>query len=281
MRSQGERGCRAVPSRRARRRHAVARTRRRSRPRTKDEGPAPEDRVRLRAEAAARAIVRFVERESDLVTGGTIADWPLARAAQAAPANLRIDPAAGLFGLAVVRRDGFLADPGNRAAVAQAFDRAALAAAISPDWTTRETLLPEQLNSATPAVSPAWQALSMAQRRAAATATVARWRAANGVPTLGLALPRGPGGTLLWGRLARDLYAIGVRPVRLAPDDPDADLRLVDRVAPYDSALVSGGGVPRLFARRRGGDRGGARRQHARRSRAGDRGGGCRADRGQ
>jgi peptide/nickel transport system substrate-binding protein len=199
-------------------------------------GPAPEDRVRLRAEPAARAIVRFMDRESDLVTGGTLGDWPLVRAAQPAPANIRIDPAAGLFGLAVTRRDGFLGDIGNRAAVAQAFDRAALVAAVAPEWTTRETMLPEQLDSATPPVSPAWLTLSPEQRRTAAAGTVARWAATHGTPTLGIALPRGPGGTLLWGRLARDLYAIGVRPRRLAPNDPDADLALIDRVAPYDSA---------------------------------------------
>ena len=29
--------------------------------------------------------------------------------------GIRIDPAAGLFGLAIVRRDGFLADAANRA----------------------------------------------------------------------------------------------------------------------------------------------------------------------
>jgi peptide/nickel transport system substrate-binding protein len=201
-----------------------------------DAALSPEDRVRLRAEPAARAIVRFMDRGSDLVTGGTLADWPLVRAAQPAPANIRVDPAAGLFGLAVARRDGFLADIGNRAAVAQAFDRTALVAVVSPDWATRETILPEQLDSATPPVSPAWMALAPEQRRAAAAGTVARWAATRGAPTLGIALPRGAGGTLLWGRLARDLYAIGVRPRRLGPDDDDADLVLVDRVAPYDSA---------------------------------------------
>ena len=202
----------------------------------RDDATAAEDQVRLRAEAAARAIVRFMERGSDLVAGGTIADWPLVRAAAPAPANLRIDPAAGLFGLAVARREGFLADPANRAAVGQAFDRTALVAAISPEWAPRETLLPEQLDSATPPVSPAWQAVPLDQRRASAAGTVARWTASNGIPTLAIALPRGPGGTLLWGRIARDLYAAGIRPRRLDPDAPDADLRLIDRVAPYDSA---------------------------------------------
>ncbi|KQT32720.1 ABC transporter substrate-binding protein [Sphingomonas sp. Leaf412] len=198
---------------------------------------AAEDDVGLLTERAARAIVRFADRQSDLVSGGTIADWPLVRAAQPAPANIRIDPAAGLFGLLVARRDGFLGDIGNRAAVAQAIDRAALTAAVSPDWTARDNLLPEQLDSATPPVSPAWAALPLAERRTAAAGVVARWRATRGgTAEVRLALPGGPGGTLLWSHLARDLYGIGVRPVRVAADDRDADLILIDRVAPYDSA---------------------------------------------
>lgn len=197
----------------------------------------PEDDVRLRGERASMAILRFVERGSDLVAGGTIVDWPLLQAAHPAPANIRIDPAAGLFGLAVVRREGFLADAANRAAVAQAIDRADLTAAVSPEWAARETILPEQLDSRTPAATPAWAALPAEQRLPAARAQVAAWRAANGgAPTLRLALPGGAGGTMLWARLARDLLAVGIRPLRVAPDDAAADLRLIDRVAPYDSA---------------------------------------------
>ncbi|PZQ61088.1 MAG: ABC transporter substrate-binding protein [Sphingomonas taxi] len=198
--------------------------------------PTPEDDVRLHGERAAAAIVRFIGRQSDLVSGGTIVDWPIVQAANPAPANLRIDPAAGLFGLAVVRREGFLADPANRAAIAQAIDRADIVAATSAEWTARETILPEQLDSAAPPATANWSTVPAEQRQAAAQAQVAGWRATHGVPVLRLALPRGPGATLLWARLARDLYAIGVRPQRVAPDDAQADLRLVDEVAPYDSA---------------------------------------------
>ena len=201
-----------------------------------DDGPTPEDNVRLIGERAARAIVRFVNKDADLVTGGTIADWPLVQRAAPAAATLRIDPAAGLFGLAIVRRDGLLADAQTRAALAAAFDRAALVAAISPEWTAAETLLPDQLDSLSPPIQPAWAPLARDQRLGLIRDRVAAWRAARGTPTLGLALPGGTGGTLLWTRLAADLYAMGIRPVRLARDDPAADLRLVDLVAPYDSA---------------------------------------------
>lgn len=203
-----------------------------------EEGPAPEDNVRLIAEPAARAIIRFVERQSDLVAGGGLSDWPLVQAARPAPANLRIDPAAGLFGLAIVRREGFLAGVEERAAVTQAFDRAALVSAFSVEWPARETILPEQLDSSAQPALGAWAQIPAEQRRAAARARVAVWRAANGgaAPTLRLALPLGAGGTLLWGQLAADLYAVGIRPVRVAPDDESADLRLIDKVAPHDSA---------------------------------------------
>ena len=199
-------------------------------------GPAPEDDVRLIGERAAAAIIRFVERDSDLVTGGTLDDWPILRAANPAPPNVRLDPAAGLFGLAVAHRDGFLADASNRAALALAIDRATLTAAFAADWPARETTLPEQMDSATPPVASGWTTIPAEQRVAAARQQVARWSGTNGVPVVRIALPNGPGGTLLFGQIARGLYAIGVRPVRAGIDDADAELRLIDSVAPYDSA---------------------------------------------
>ena len=201
-----------------------------------DDRPTPEDDVRLIGERAARAIVRFVNKNADLVTGGKINDWPLVLQAEPAASNIRIDPAAGLFGLALQRRDGFLADPATRAALSAALDRAALVAAVSPEWSASETLLPEQLDSLSPPTRPGWAALPREQRLGAIRARVAAWRTTAGTPSVSLALPGGSGGTLLWTRLAADLYAMGIRPVRLAADDPAADLRLVDEVAPYDSA---------------------------------------------
>ena len=197
----------------------------------------PEQNVVLRSERAARAIARFVLRGSDLVSGGTMTDWPLVTTANPAPVNIRVDPAAGLFGLAVARREGFLADPANRAAIAAAIDRGAIAALFSPEWQARETVLPEQLDSAAVPAVPAWSATAAADRVQAARERVAAWRRDAGeAPVIGVALPEGPGARLVWARIAADLFAIGVRPVRLPLAARDADLRLVDRVAPYDSA---------------------------------------------
>lgn len=199
--------------------------------------PTPEQNVTLRGERAARAIARFVTRGSDLVVGGTADDWPIVTVSGAAPVNIRIDPAAGLFGLAVVRRDGFLADAAHRAAIAAVIDRGALVDAFTAEWLARETVLPEQLDSAAAPAAPVWATTPREERVAAARRLAGEWRTRTGAPPrIGIALPEGPGGRLVWARLAADLYTIGVRPVRLPANAPTADLRLVDRVAPYDSA---------------------------------------------
>lgn len=192
----------------------------------------PEQDVRLIGERAARAIVRFAARESDYVAGGTFVDWPLVGLASVTPANVRIDPAAGLFGFAIVHRDGFLADPANRAALSGAIDRAAMTAAVMPNWEPAERILPEMFDSATPPALPGWSLLTPEQRVAAAQARVA----AYGAPvTLRIAMPGGPGATLVYAQVAASLHAMGITPQRVGPSD-DADLRLVDQVAPYDSA---------------------------------------------
>lgn len=194
--------------------------------------PQPEDHVRLAGERAAAAILRFARRRSDLVLGGALVDWPLVALAAIPPANVRIDPAAGLFGFAVASRDGFLADAGNRAAVALAIDGPAVAATIREGWAPAESILPEQLDAAAAPAPPAWSAVPPADRIGAARQRIA----AFGAPVrLRIALPDGPGATLLYDLVGSNLRRLGVDTVRVAQDAP-ADLRLVDAVAPYDSA---------------------------------------------
>ncbi|MFL9841768.1 ABC transporter substrate-binding protein [Sphingomonas sp. ST-64] len=197
----------------------------------------PADNVRLRGERAALALARFAQRESDLVLGGTFHDWPLLDHAGIAPANLRIDPAAGLFGLAIVSREGFTAVPENRAAMAMAIDRAALTALFRQGWSPLETLMPDQLDSAAAPAAPDWVAQPLEGRRIVARNRVAAWHANNpDAPlTIRVAMPRSPGTVLLWSRLARDLMDIGLQPIWVE-ERADADLRLIDAVAPYDSA---------------------------------------------
>ena len=194
--------------------------------------PAPEADVRLIGERASRAIARFGHHDSDLVAGGSFVDWPILQQGAIAPTNIQVDPAAGLFGLAIANRDGFLADPTNRAAIAQAIDRGAATAAVRAGWASTEQLLPETLDSAAPPFVPAWSQLSPADRVAGARARVALWPVK---PVLRIALPGGPGATLLYGQIAASLIAIGIEPMRVGMAAA-ADLRLIDRVAPYDSA---------------------------------------------
>jgi len=197
--------------------------------------PRPQETVHLLGERTALALARFKARNSDLVLGGSFVDWPIAAQAELAPANVRIEQPLGLFGLAVITREGFLGDPGNRAAVAMAIDRAALTAAVRPDWTPVETLLPGKLDSAAAPARPAWATRPLDARRQAARDRVAAWRQVHPEPvTVRIALPRGPGATLVWARLAEAMLRIGIMPQRV-PLDAAADLRLIDAIAPYDS----------------------------------------------
>ncbi|KQU61753.1 ABC transporter substrate-binding protein [Sphingomonas sp. Leaf339] len=193
----------------------------------------PEQDVRLIGERASRAILRFAARRSDLVSGGTYADWPLLAGVDLPRTAARIDPAVGLFGIALVRRDGFLADPANRVALSEAIDRTALVTAIAPGWDAVDRILPDTLDSAAPPQIPDWSLLTLDQRRGAARSRVAAWR---GDPIrLRLALPRSSGATLLHGQLAASFATIGITLDRVDME-ADADLRLIDAVAPYDSA---------------------------------------------
>ncbi|KTT68133.1 ABC transporter substrate-binding protein, partial [Sphingomonas sanguinis] len=194
--------------------------------------PKPEDDVRLIAESPARAILRFARGASDLMLGGRFATWPLIDAAGVGSTAIRVDPAAGLFGLSIAERDGFLADPANRQALSAAFDRASILAAIAPNWEATDRLLPDALDSDAPPQIPGWALLTLDERRAGARARVTAW----GKPVrLQVALPQGPGANLLYGQIGATLLAIGITPERVAEDAP-ADLRLIDAVAPFDSA---------------------------------------------
>lgn len=203
-----------------------------------EDAPAPEaaENIRLIGERTALALTRFAARESDLILGGSFHDWPLVQLAKVAPANLRIDPAAGLFGLAIVSEEGFTADAGNREALSMAIDRQAITALFRPEWTPVDTLLPAQLDSALPPNTPGWVAEPLDNRRLIARNRVAAWRAADpdASPVIRIAMTRSHGTALLWSRVARDLRAIGLQPVWVE-ERADADLRLIDSVAPYDS----------------------------------------------
>ncbi|MDO7833987.1 ABC transporter substrate-binding protein [Sphingobium sp. HBC34] len=192
----------------------------------------------IRAERAALAIIRFRERDSALMLGGRFSDLPLLVPAGIDRDMVRIDPVQGLLGLAVTGRGKLLDDDAIRAAINMTIDRGQLPALFPlGGWATSDRIVPDQMDLGRPPTQPKWATWSLDDRRAQAAASVTRWRADHGPPPpLRIALPRGPGATLLFGMLARDMAAIGLSARRVAMN-ADADLRLIDEVAAYDSAI--------------------------------------------
>jgi oligopeptide transport system substrate-binding protein len=205
-----------------------------------DEAPATPEvtKIVLRGERAAMAIARFRDEKGGLVTGGTIADWPVVRAAQLRTSLIRIDPAQGLFGLAATTVRPFIKDDDMRKALSMAVDRNLLVASFEvPGWQPVDRLLPTQMDSSAPPSSAPWVSDRLADRQAEARRRINAWTAARGaLDPLKIALPEGSGMRILFARLRADWRAIGVPIVRVRWNDGDADLRLIDEVAPNRSA---------------------------------------------
>ena len=199
------------------------------------ERPSSETEIVLRGETAPMAVARFERGLSDLVTGGTAGDLPVARAAAPPAAALRFDPVAGLFGLAFTRNAGPAANADVRRALSMAVDRAALVAALRvPDLLPRETLAAPGIEELPAPALPAWAADPLPMRRATAARLIAG--AAGDRPlALRVAVPAGPGYRLIFAHLRRDWRAIGVDAAAVGPE-AEADLRLVDAVAPANVA---------------------------------------------
>lgn len=193
--------------------------------------------VTLHGDRAALAVVRFTRGESDLVLGGTFIDWPLLAVADAEQRARRLDPADGLFGLVLQKTDGFLATPENRQVLGMAIDRDAVLTTFgAPGLVGVLTVLPQRYRSAADPAYPPWAAFDLNGRIEEARRRVAAWQAANPGPVrIRVHLPDGPGSTLLFGRLAADWRRIGIEAERTGARD--ADVRLIDRLAPAGSAL--------------------------------------------
>jgi peptide/nickel transport system substrate-binding protein len=187
--------------------------------------------VLLRGERAALAVARFVAGNADLVTGGSIGDLPIARAASPRNQALRFDPVFGLFGFAFERGDGPLGDASVRQALSMALDRDALVATLGvPQLQPRRSLLPPGIDELRTPAAPAWAASPLGQRRTAAARAVAT--ATKGETLrLRVALPPGPGYRMLFARIRSQWRSIGVAAEPVALGSP-ADLRLIDLVAP-------------------------------------------------
>lgn len=185
---------------------------------------------------ALGAVTQYDAGVARAVFGGRFDSWPYVGAARIAPNQILIDPVDGLFGLAVMDNDGFLAGSDERAAVAMAIDRAAIANMMTnASWRPRITIRPATASIAIPPAYPAWADLSDSQRRASARNTFTRWRDAHGNRpiVLRIALPSGPGAAMLMARLRANLSAVGIDS-RAVSIGEAADLRLIDEIAPSD-----------------------------------------------
>lgn len=194
------------------------------------------EHIQLRHADAARAIERFRVGKSALVLGGTFADLPLVSRRDRDLRNaLRFDPVAGLFGLVPARSSGPLADKQLRDLLNRSIDRDALIEALDvPNLVPRTTVMQAGLEGGANPIAPAWAAIPLPERRAAAASEA---RAAPGegeALKLGIALPNGPGADILFARLAADWRPLGVELVRAGKGIP-ADIKLIDEVAPSSS----------------------------------------------
>lgn len=205
---------------------------------TLDDEDADEKRaIFLTSDRAALAIQRFRDGQADIVLGGRFENLPLVNVSGIARSRLQLDPVAGLFGLLIVKKDGFLADPIGREALAMAIDRSDLFAGLQlADWTATTRLIPENITDYTPQVTTRWTSMTIIERREQARLRVLLWEQANGaVRPLRVAMPQGPGARYLMARLRADWRLIGIR-VQVVAMNADADLRLIDEVAPYGGA---------------------------------------------
>jgi peptide/nickel transport system substrate-binding protein len=192
----------------------------------------------LWANRDSHAIAQFLEDDADAVLGGRFDGWPLVEAANIPENAVLIDPVHGLFGFAVVTSQGVLADDLARDAVAMAIDRSRIVRALGspPGWTAQISL--RAPGGPIEPIYPAWSGFSADERRSRARAIIASWRARNGgdAPVIRIAVPRGPGGRMLYALIAADLSAAGMAPRRVGPTAP-ADLRLIDEVAPGNDPM--------------------------------------------
>ena len=195
----------------------------------------PVEKVQARGGNAAQLVKDFTDGNIDLVLGGTVADLPIAMKAKVPRGALRFDPAAGLFGLLPTKRSEVLQEKDVRQLLSRSIDRQALVRGLNVDGLVpRATLLQGGLEGVGQPQQPAWLGQPMDERRAALVAEAKRLFGEADRPTIRLAIPEGPGGDYLFGRLRYDWAYLGIK-VERAPSAASADLVWIDEVAPSSS----------------------------------------------
>ncbi|GGE02157.1 hypothetical protein GCM10011515_22270 [Tsuneonella deserti] len=183
--------------------------------------------LRVQALPAEKAVAAFRDGAIDLVLDGRLAHLPLADTGPLSRGTVRLDAAQGLMGLRVVRAEGLLAEPERRAALSMAIERETLLAPFNiAGWMASTRLVPSAVAGNAP---ERWADLTIEQRRARARRILSGYADSDN-SRLRIALPPGPGSTLLFRELAADWAEIGVTAVRVGQDEP-ADLEFVDSLA--------------------------------------------------
>lgn len=190
---------------------------------------------RLRGESASVALARFKAGEIDMVLGGRIDTYPFVKAAGLTGDRVHGDPAIGLFGLMINRSSSILSDVDMRRAVAMAIDRKGITQRLAAKgWRPMETILPGPIDAVAANASPDWADLDFDDRIARARVIVADKGRRQAL--IRLAMPKGPGGRRLFAEIEANLRSIGLRAAHVAPG-ANADVRLLDTVAPYSGAI--------------------------------------------
>jgi oligopeptide transport system substrate-binding protein len=193
--------------------------------------------VRLRAERTAVAVARFRSEGMSYLAGGTFADLPIVRAARIDSARFKVDPVYGLFGLGISASSERLATVEARLALSMAIDRDKLTGRFGvSDWSPALSVLPAQLDSATKPAAMLVLQRPIAERRTQARSIIGGLRHGGGPLEVTIALGEGEGARLLFAGLAGDWRRIGVT-LRMAKAGEQADLVLIDEVAPVSSGL--------------------------------------------
>lgn len=205
-----------------------------------EEAANPERAVAVIARPAAKALARYKNGYADGVIGGRFQDMPYFVASDIARSDLVVDPTYGLFGLMIVGDNAFLDSDVRRDALSMALRRTRMIGAFGlQEWQAEASMRPAlNIRRGMPQpVFPAWYGKTAEDRRTRAAEIVARYKAERGeIAPLRIALPAGPGSRILYAYLAADLNSIGV-PTRRVTLASDADLRLLDEVAPYDDPI--------------------------------------------
>jgi oligopeptide transport system substrate-binding protein len=195
--------------------------------------------IELSAQSGQHAVEQFSRGKADIVLGGTAIQFPLTGSLGIGRGAIRMDAVSGLFGLAVTRESGILAEAATREAVSMAIDREALVGAFGVSgWAATSRVVPDDAPEGLGASGERWPDMSLDDCRNKARAIVERWRmqkGGGGAPTLRVALPDGPGAEIIFNRLVGDFASIGIS-LQRAGRLEEADLELVDQVARYSAS---------------------------------------------